>query len=117
MIAYLAAPYSHDDESVVTERMRQFYLVDARLMEQGTFTVSPLQKHAILKYRDLPGSWEYWKEYSQTLLKLCDKMIVITLPGWEQSVGLKAEIELAESWNIPIEYITFQMTSVDVFVK
>lgn len=85
--------------------MRQFYFIDHQLMTHGIFTVSPLLKDPTVVEHGAPGTWDYWKDYSEVLLSRCDKMIVIMFEGWEQSVGLKAEIEIAKSLNIPIEYI------------
>lgn len=106
MLVYLAAPYTHKDPNVIEERMRQFYAVDAHLISQGIFTVSPLLKDPIVQQYDIPGTWDYWKNYSHALLSVCNKMIVITIDGWEESVGVQAEIEIATNLNIPIEYMS-----------
>jgi hypothetical protein len=105
-IAYLAAPYSHHDKSVVEQRMSVLCNVDAMLMERGIHTVTPLSKHFILNYRDLPGDWAYWGEYSKKLLARCDSMYVLMLKGWRESTGVQAEINIAKELNIPIVFIT-----------
>ncbi len=105
MLIYLAAPYSSKDPKVTEERIRQFCRADANLSALGIATISPLLKHLVLQYEPLPGDWNYWKDYSETLLRKCDKMIVLMLDGWQESVGVQAEIELCQQLNIPIKYM------------
>lgn len=100
---YLAAPYSGSKEQTA-ERMEKFCQVDAQLMKDGYFTVSPLLKHFTLEYADLPGSWEYWEDYAQELMNRCEAMIVIKLPGWEESKGVQGEIKMAVIAGKPIIY-------------
>lgn len=112
-LVYLAAPYTHEKPDVVEARMSRLCIVDAALMKQGVMTASPLLKHFLLEHSDLPGDWNYWKDYAEVLLSKCDKMIVVTMSGWDESVGVTAEIELCKRFNIPVEYIdpfTLQIT-------
>src|SRR5690606_31871592 len=101
MISFLSAPYTGSKEEI-ENRIKLLCLVDSVLMKNGEFTVSPLYKHFMLKFSDLPGSWEYWKSYSKELLLKCDKMIVLTIPGWETSTGVSGEIKYARENNIPV---------------
>lgn len=105
LMVYLAAPYSDPVKAVVEYRMQGFCEVDAILMERNVFTCSPLSKHFILQYRALPGDWAYWGGYSENMLKRCDSMIIITMPGWETSTGVAGEIEIAKRISIPIYLI------------
>lgn len=109
---YISAPYSHSDSSVRDERMKQVYALDARLTCEGKFTVSPLYKVELTRHHELPATWEYWKEYSYELLSRCDRMYVLMLPGWQESPGVTAEIEFAQSSGIPITYINIDVTGV-----
>lgn len=104
-LVYLAAPYTHADPSVVSARMKTLCIVDAALMKQGVMTASPLLKHFLLEHSDLPGDWNYWKDYAEVLLRKCDKMIVVMLAGWEESTGVTAEIQLCTQFDIPVEYL------------
>jgi hypothetical protein len=104
-LVYLAAPYTHSDKFVVEGRMRNLCIVDAALMKRGVMTASPLMKHFLLEHADLPGDWDYWKDYAEVLLSKCDKMIVVMMHGWEESVGVQAEIRLCGKFGIPVEYI------------
>lgn len=104
-LSYLAAPYSHPDQSVVNQRMETLCKVDAQLMKRGIFTVSPLLKHFIVHHADLPTDWAYWKNYSDALLCAVDQMIVVMMDGWQESVGVTAEIKMANDLGIPVVYV------------
>lgn len=104
-LVYLAGPYSDPDPKVVESRIAEFCRCDAELNKHGAFTVSPLLKHLVLQHSDLPGDWAYWKEYSIALLKQCEKMIILEIPGWSESVGVQAEINLCSDMGIPVEYV------------
>jgi len=105
MLSYLAAPYSHQDKLVVEERIEKLCKVDAKLMKAGIFTVSPLLKHFIVHHADLPTDYKFWKDYSDTLLCAVDQVIVVKMTGWEDSIGVTAEIRMATDLGIPVVYV------------
>ena len=39
--------------------------------------------------------------------KCCKCVLVLKLDGWEESTGVKAEIKIAESLGIPVEYVDY----------
>lgn len=104
---YVAAPYTHPDTDVVKQRMMTFAKVMSDLISQGEHPVSPLMNHFLVDYveTNFPLTWDYWRAYSLALLKNCTEMHVITMDGWDQSTGVKHEIELAEKMLIPITYV------------
>jgi hypothetical protein len=106
MLVYLATPYSDSDPAVVEQRVANFCKMSAHLIQTGIFTISPILNHLILGYAPLPNTWEYWKNFSETLLQKCDKMIVLQMDGWDTSTGVIAELELCDKYNIPVEYIS-----------
>jgi hypothetical protein len=101
-LTYLAAPYSHDNAQVIEERIDQLCKVDAILMQRGIFTFSPLLKHFVRKYGNLPGDWEYWKNYCKASLPRCSQMYIVAIPGWQISTGVTEEMKLAELLGIPV---------------
>lgn len=104
-LVYLACPYSNNDPEIVKSNIQTFCKIDALLISQGYFTVSPLLKHFVLHHQNIPGTWEYWKNYAYELLSNCTEMFVICLPGWETSVGVQAEIEYCQKRGKPIVYL------------
>lgn len=105
MIEYLAAPYGHPDPAVREQRMRIFYQWDAKLSLDGHYLVSPLYKVETAKHGDVPDTWAYWEQYCYELLARCDRMIVLTIDGWDTSKGVTGEIEYCRKHGIPITYI------------
>lgn len=106
MLKYLAAPYSHNDPDVQEQRIASFCLFDAKLASTGVYTVSPLFKTVLFKYTDkVPTDWEFWRSYAEQLMFACDELVVITLPGWDKSVGVLGEIEMAKQFGIKISYV------------
>ncbi len=107
MITYLAAPYWHHEESIRKERLELVNKVAAKLIEQGETIFSPLTYEAGIK-RYLPATIEYdsgfWHNFDLTFLAKCDRLIVLTLEGWEESVGVTLEIEFARENDIGIFY-------------
>lgn len=101
-LTYLAAPYSGTQEQIEA-RMAKFYEVDAILMQRGHFTVSPLFKHVILPYGNIPGDWSYWKDYSRVMLSKCSEMIIIAMDGWSTSEGVLGEMSICREFGIPFK--------------
>lgn len=106
-LTYLAQPYSHPDPEVREQRYRDGCAAASRLMQQGLKVFAPIpHSHGIAAHGGLPTSWEYWESYDRTILEMCEKLLVLKLDGWEQSVGVLAEMDIAFELGIPVEYIT-----------
>jgi hypothetical protein len=102
----LIAPYSDRNPRIVAKRMATFYMTDAALCEQGNITISCLDKHSRLPFNSaLRGDYDFWKRQAETMIKVCDKVVVIKMDGWETSSGVTQELALAKSLGKPIEYI------------
>ena len=91
---------------VKTHRFNKLNLAAAKLMNEGYLVFSPISHtHPIALAGDLPGSWEFWKEYDRTFIEWADEIHVLKLSGWRESTGVTAEIELANELNKPVRYI------------
>ena len=53
----------------------------------------------------LPTGWEFWEGFDRQYLNVCKKIIVLRIPGWDTSTGVKAEIKIGEDDGISIEYM------------
>ena len=103
-IEYLAIPYSHKDEKVMDYRASVSDFICSKLMKNGRLIYAPISScHHIAKKYGLPRNWEFWKHLDEEYIKICKRVVVITLPGWEISTGVTAEIELANIYGIPVE--------------
>ena len=104
-IEYLSIPYSHFDALIRKHRFEIANKIAADLMKKGRIIFSPISHcHPLTDY-GLPGSWDYWKNYNREFLKICKKLIVVRLEGWEESVGVTEELKIAEEEGLVIEYI------------
>lgn len=106
-LIYIAIPYMHSDKDIVEWRYNIATEFTGRLMEEGEIAVfSPItHSHPIHMVANLPGNWEYWKRHDTAFLSVSKELIVLTVEGWKQSVGVTAEIEIATTMGIPIRYI------------
>ena len=104
-IVYLASPYTHPKKRVKLIRFRKAARAAAVLIKQGLFIFSPITHTYPMEEYGIPGDWEFWKAYDEKLLSICSRMIVLCLPGWEESVGVQAEISYMKAANKPISYV------------
>lgn len=105
-LVYLACPYNHSDPAIRQARFEVVNRVAARLMCEGLHVILPISHtHPIALAGDLPRGWDYWEQYDRALLRCCGKLIVLMLNGWVHSIGVNAEIAIAQELKIPIEYI------------
>ncbi len=105
---YLATPYSDPDPAIRNHRFLVVNKVAGRLMAAGHLVFSPISHtHPIALAGDLPKGWEFWAKYDFTFINdWADGVWVLMQPGWEESVGVTAEIKLAEELGKPVEYLT-----------
>ncbi len=76
------------------------------MMRVGKLVFSPIaHTHPIAAY-DLPGDWAFWRRYDRAMLQRCDELAVLQLDGWEESIGVQAEIAIAKDLNLPVRFIT-----------
>jgi len=105
-LIYLAVPYSHPDAAVREARFQAVNLAAARLMKDGTHVFSPISHtHPIALVGDLPMGWEYWSAYDRVMLSACEKLVVLMLEGWRESIGVQAEIDIARELGMEVVFI------------
>mgnify|MGYP001169992247 CR=1 FL=1 len=106
--AYLASPYSHDDEEVRIKRYMKVIEVAGSLMKAGEVIFCPIAHSCAIEHHGMAGQrmdGSFWKNQDVPILRHAEKLYVLMLPGWEVSKGIKWEIETAEMLNIPIVYL------------
>ena len=105
-MTYLACPYSHPDVAVREGRFHAANRASARLMAQGVILFSPISHtHPIATDGGLPKDWQFWERYDRAVLACCHKIIVLRLPGWEESCGVQAEMGISREMGIPGEFM------------
>lgn len=103
---YLASPYSHTDYHVRKKRFDAAVTACAKLIKAGECVFSPIvHSHPIAIAHDLPGDWQFWKDYDLRIIPRCDRFMVLMLDGYIQSRGVQAEIEEADRLGMKIEWL------------
>lgn len=117
-LTYIAIPYTDKNKEVINQRIERFCEIDSILNLNGVLTVSPILKHLLFSYnKKLPTDWNFWKNLSYRLLSSSDILLVIKLDNWENSVGVKAEIDYANSNDIPIFYFENDGDIMELLIK
>jgi nucleoside 2-deoxyribosyltransferase len=102
---YLASPYSHPDATVRDARFQAVCRAAAALIRAGQHVFSPIaHSHAIATY-GLPTDWAYWESAARAHLETSDEVVVLTLDGWRESIGVAAEIAIAAELGKPVRYL------------
>ena len=102
---YLASPYSDDNPAVRGYRFLEVCRAAAKMMREGQHVFSPIaHSHPIAQF-GLPGDWLYWEAFDRWFIERCEKVVVLMLPGWKESRGVRAEIRIAEELGKPVEYL------------
>lgn len=103
---YIASPYSHKDPAVRHQRFEDVGAYTARCLVAGEYVYSPIAHHHPISLRHtMPGDWEFWKKIDTVMLASSVGMRVLMMPGWQESVGVTAEIEIAAQLGVPVEYV------------
>jgi len=102
---YLASPYISQEQTAHHIRYHHACRSAAKLIEQGHVVFSPIaHSHGIARFIK-EHDHDFWMNQDLPFLKYADKIVVLTLPGWEKSRGIKEEIEFANKNGIPVEYM------------
>jgi nucleoside 2-deoxyribosyltransferase len=102
---YLASPYSHTDPGVREERFRAACRATAALLRAGEVVFSPIvHSHALVEFA-LPTAWAFWEFIDRAHLERCDEVVVLMLDGWQESIGVGAEIGIARALGKPVRFL------------
>lgn len=107
---YLASPYTHKDIRVRKIRAERATMAAIDLLHQQVFVFAPIPYNAPWEQYDrkIRGDWKFWSKFDKAFIDRCDAVLVLTLDGWKQSVGVQAEIRYAKRQKKPILYISEQ---------
>lgn len=111
-LIYLGTPYTHADPLVREQRFKAVSRAAGWLMlKAGVHVYSPISMtHQMwLEMQDMPNTgfeWEFWANFDEFMVQKCEEFWILTIPGWEQSVGVTAETQIAKRLGLPIKYVT-----------
>ena len=101
---YLASPYSHPDPAIRDQRYLAACRATVRLLLAGQTVFSPIvHGHALVAF-GLPTDWEFWARHDEQYLRRCQELIVLAIPGWDESEGVQHEIDLAQRLGKVVRY-------------
>ena len=101
-VIYVANPYTGTPQER-NQRHREVRSYTAHLIELGETAISPIVHcHTLSELHNLPKDFAFWQNYCLNLLAVCGSMHVLMLDGWEESVGVQAEIERAMEMEMDI---------------
>ncbi len=87
---YLASPYWNEDPTVRDTNAKRAISYAKYLMSEGHLVYCPFIYSRGIEHL----GEDYWTEHSYEMAKLCDRLFVLKLEGWEESAGVKREMEL-----------------------
>lgn len=102
---YLASPYSSPDPAVREQRFRAACQATVALVRAGAVVFSPVVHGHPLAEHGLPTGPAFWLRIDGEFLERCDEVVVLKLDGWEESVGVQAEITLAVELGKTFRYM------------
>ena len=107
-LVYLASPYNKFSGG--KEMAYQLACNKAsQLMLQGYKVFCPIaHSHSIEVESGMPiQDGEWWLQQDFAVLYWCSKLFVYKMPGWDTSHGVQREIDFADQYGIPIEYLEY----------
>jgi hypothetical protein len=80
----------------------------AKLVKAGHLIYSPIVHfHGIAAIYDMPRDIDFWWELSKNMIERCDEFWVLESEGWQQSIGIMRETELAAELEKPVRTVTW----------
>jgi hypothetical protein len=101
---YVASPYSHADAAVREERYLSVVRFIAKSAEDYVLYSPIAHWHLASKLGGLPGDSHFWLKQNLVMLRMARGLWVLCLDGWEESVGVNHEIEVAQTLSMEIRY-------------
>jgi hypothetical protein len=107
---YLASPYSSPNLQVIQSRFDAAEKATAFLLKQSIWAYSPIVHcHVLARKYNLPTDTKYWREYNYAMVSGAKALLVLKLPGWQDSVGVADEVAYATSLGIPVSDFTTEL--------
>ncbi|TQC47628.1 DUF1937 family protein [Rhodococcus sp. WS4] len=98
---FLACPYSHADPAVTHERFLAANEVAGHIVESGHAVFSQVSmSHPVnltFAGKDNAKIGALWRPVDPVFMDAMEELIILDLPGWDRSSGIRREIEFFES--------------------
>lgn len=104
-IHYLATPYTHTNPAVVQARVDETMRYAHALLAAGITVFSPiLHCHHLALSHAMPTDAQFWWNYNKRHLEIFRRVIACQIDGWQQSRGMKMEIDWAQANGVDVKY-------------
>jgi len=104
---YLCSPYSSPFPAVREARYLAARKAAAKLNAEGRPCFSPIaHSHPMLE--DEPGlgvAFEAWRVLDEAMIAACSEVVVLKLPGWDESEGITSELRMAYEIDVPVWFM------------
>ena len=113
MLFYVMSPYS-GTRTEMFSRHFDTSVAATRLVREGIPLLSPiLHWHFAAQTHGLPKDAEYWMAYNKRLFASADAGILLMLPGWRESKGIREELEWHDQARKPIYTLDLECPHID----
>lgn len=106
-MTYLASPYASPSPAVRHARLEAVRHVCGQLINDGKIVLSPMVYTGELAQRGHHPP-QGWYAFDLQFLARADELLILQLPGWQQSKGIMVEIAAAQTRNIPIRQMPLE---------
>ncbi len=106
-LLYLACPFTHSSPEIQEYRYRLSCRVAAKLMRCGITVFNPLSHSVpICEFiGDIKDQHSFWMAVDLPILRRSDEILVLGLPGWTESRGVRSEMFEALAHAKPVTQI------------
>src|SRR4051812_1832695 len=103
---YLASPWSHPDPAVRQQRYHDALMATVALFRSGRIVYSPIVYSHQLHAAGVgsTGAMDEWEPLDRAMIRNSSMVWVLMLDGYKESRGIKAELEIAAEFNVPVQY-------------
>lgn len=76
------------------------------LARRQIIVYSPIaHTHPVLQQVEIDGGFDTRKEFDESMIERCDDFLILTVEGWQESVGLNAELAFARTLEKRVAYV------------
>lgn len=114
--------YSNPDPERREKNFQIAMLAVLLFMRRGVTVYSPIVScHPIAEVFNLETDHHFWTFQNQAMMEISERAVIVALPGWGNSAGIKAEIEFYSSLGKPIGFLsaeefTEELSDVDLSI-
>lgn len=105
-VYYIASPYSHKSKRMMARRYLAVDKTAAKLCLEGFLLIEPISMCHFKSIKfEMPTGYEYWKNRDRKFVSMCDGIVVLCIPGWDTSIGVKDEVAYAQVLGKQVIYL------------